>query len=131
MKSKRVIKCHTFFTTSEVRGLQNFNMSKIFYDHLIILEEVELVIKKTVSSKEEKEELWRLVDEIIHHRVFDRILGLLPKIHHEEFLGKFHAKPHDLELISYLKEKSGKDVEVIIKTEIMALSSEILKEIKK
>src|SRR3989344_6046281 len=104
-------------------------MSKIFYDHLLILEEVNLFIKRTAQTEEEREELWGLVDEIIHHKVFDVILGKLPREHHEEFLEKFHASPHDESLIDYLKEKIGQNIEELIKQEIGSLGEEILREI--
>ncbi len=105
-------------------------MSKLFFDHLIVLEEVNVFINKTAQNQEEKEELWGLVDEIIHHKVFDVILGKLPRKHHEEFLEKFHASPHDESLIDYLKEKIGQNIEELIKQEIGSLGEEILKEIK-
>ncbi|MGB6882108.1 MAG: hypothetical protein WBD86_02315, partial [Microgenomates group bacterium] len=65
-------------------------MSKIFYDHLIVFEEVDRYIKDTVETHEERDELWQIVDEIVHHRVLGCVLDKLPKEHHEEFLGKFH-----------------------------------------
>ena len=105
-------------------------MSKIFYDHLIILEEVEREIKKAAESPEEREELWRLVDEIVHHRILGTLLDRLPKTHHEEFLDRFHKAPYDESLISYLKENIDKNIEEIIRQEIGDLSFEILKEIR-
>ena len=105
-------------------------MSKIFYDHLLILEEVNLFIKRIAQTKEEKEELWGLVDEMIHHKVFDVILRNLPREHHGEFLEKFHKSPHDESLIDYLKEKIGQNVEELIKQEIGSLGEEILREIR-
>ena len=105
-------------------------MSKIFYDHLIILEEVEAEVKKSVKTAEEREELWILVDEIIHHRVLICVLDRLPREHHQEFLQKFHEKPHDETLIDFLKEKGGQDFEGVIKEEIEALNSELLQEIR-
>lgn len=104
-------------------------MSSIFYDHLIVFEEIDIVIKKTTQTKEEQEELWNLVDEIIHHRVVARILDHLPQEHHEEFLDKFHKRPHDEGLITYLNEKTQNDIESEIKSEIDTLKKEILKEI--
>ena len=41
-------------------------MSKLFFDHLVSLEEVEIEIRKNASSKEEREELWKLVDGIVN-----------------------------------------------------------------
>ncbi|SRR5258708_4887285 len=106
-------------------------MSKIFYDHLIILSEVEVLIKTSASSIDEKEELWKIVDEILHHRVMEVILDNLPREYHEEFLGKFVDRPYDDELIVYINEKAKKDIEKEIRKEAKSIESEILKEIKK
>lgn len=105
-------------------------MSKIFYDHLIVLEEVDRQIKDNVETSEEKEELWQVVDEIIHHRVLGCVLDHLPGEYHEEFLGKFHEAPHDESLLDYLNEKIKENIEELIKQEIGGLASEILKELK-
>ena len=105
-------------------------MSKIFYDHLIILTEVETEIKNVTESPEEKEELWKLVDDIIHHRVLGSILDALPRQHHEEFLTKFHEAPHDERHIEYLNEKIENGIEELISKEIKAIEIEIIAEIK-
>ena len=72
-------------------------MSKIFYDHLIILEEIKVYISRVSSSQEEKEELWNLVDEIVHHRIFSMVLDKLPKEHHDNFMNKFYKAPQIFE----------------------------------
>jgi len=106
-------------------------MSKLFFDHLVYLEEVEFEIKKTASSKEEKEELWALVDEIVTHKVLEKVLDKLPREHHEEFLELFHKCPHDEVIIfGYLKEKTGKDIEKELGQELKGISSDILRELK-
>ncbi|KKR30581.1 hypothetical protein A2715_00155 [Candidatus Woesebacteria bacterium RIFCSPHIGHO2_01_FULL_39_32] len=106
-------------------------MSNIFYDHLIILTEVETEIKNVTESPEEKEELWNLVDEIIHHRILGLILDALPREHHEEFLIRFHQAPHDERHLKYLNEKTEKDIEEVIREEIKMLEKEILEQIRK
>jgi hypothetical protein len=105
-------------------------MSKLFFDHLIKLDEVEAEIKKVTKTQEEKEELWQIVDEIIHHRVMGCILDKLPKKHHTEFLEKFHQAPYDEGLIAYLTEKIGENIEEIIRQEIGGLAYELLAEIR-
>jgi hypothetical protein len=104
-------------------------MSKIFYDHLIVFREVDLVIKKTAQVPEEKEELWKLVDEIVHNHVLICILEKLPQEHHLDFLEKFHSSPYDTSHIVYLNEKIGEDIEKIITDRLVTLEKEILKEI--
>ena len=107
-------------------------MSKLFFDRLMVLEEVELEIKKTASSKEEREELWMLVDEIVNHKVLEKVLDKLPRAHHEEFLELFHKCPHDEQAIfGYLKGKTGQDnIEEILREELKSISTDILKEIR-
>ena len=104
-------------------------MSTIFYDHLLSLEELEKLIAQISQIPEEKEELWQIIDEIMHHSVFECILDTLPTEHHEEFLGKFAEIPHDHGLIAYLTDKSGNDIELVITKQIENISSEILNEI--
>jgi len=105
-------------------------MSKIFYDHLISLSKIEKEINKVVESKEEKLELWQIIDEIIHHRVLGCIFQHLPQEHHYDFLEKFHRTPHDESLMHFLKEKIGEVIEELIKKEVDEFSNEILQDIK-
>ena len=105
-------------------------MSKLFVDHLVELKKIDREIKKVAKTSEEREELWGLVDEIVHHKVMGCILDKLPRDNHEEFLEMYHKSPHDDELIfGYLKTKAGPDIEETIKQEIGALSTELLEEI--
>ena len=106
-------------------------MSHIFYDHLLILDEVEAEVKKTAQTAEEKEELWKLIDEIVHHRVMGKLLDKLPKDNHEDFLTRFHEAPHDDGLMDYLRQKIGENVEELIRQEIGELAYELLAEIRK
>lgn len=105
-------------------------MSKLYYDHLVILEGVEAEIKKTAISPEEKEELWKIIDEMVHHRVMEKVLDKLPKVHHEEFLSKFHEAPYDERLIDFLTQRIGENIEELIRGEIGDLAYELLKEIR-
>jgi len=106
-------------------------MSKLFFDHLVVLDEVEVEIKKSAKTKEEQEEMWGLVDEIITHKALDVILGRLHRDHHEEFLGIFHKCPYDETLIlGYLKGKVGENIEDILRQELGNITYDLLKEIK-
>ena len=105
-------------------------MSHIFYDHLIIFEEIEAEVKKVAKTPEEKEELWSLVDELIHHRSLEAILDSLPQELHTEFLDKFHKAPYDEGLMEYLKEKISENFEEILRTELGNLAYEIISEIR-
>lgn len=107
------------------------NMSKIFYDRLLTLEDLESEIKKVAKTHEEREEIWHLIDEIIHHKAMGCILDKLPRAHHEEFLEMFHNSPHDEDLLfGYLEEKIGQNAEEILKQELGNLAFELLNEIK-
>ena len=106
-------------------------MSKLFYDHLIILTEVETEIKSMAETEEERHELWQIVDEILHHRILHLFLDKLPEMHHDEFLHRFHKSPHDENLLGFLNERIEESVEDLVKEEMELLTSEILREIRK
>ncbi len=103
-------------------------MSHLFYDHLVNLKELEKFIKKSSETPEEKEEYWRLIDEMVHHRILGCIFDNLPKEHHNNFLVKLKARPHDQKLMDYLKSKIQKNIEELIQQEITNFESEILKQ---
>lgn len=105
-------------------------MSKLFFDHLVELKKIDKEIRKVAKTADEREELWVLVDEIVHHKVMGCILDKLPRDNHEEFLEMYHKNPHDEELLfGYLKNKAGTDIEDAIKQEIGSLATELLREI--
>lgn len=108
-------------------------MSKLFYDHLINLEDLEEAMREHALEPEEKEELHQLIDEMIHHRVLGCILDQLPREHHEEFLNRFHNAPHDTRIVVFLQIKTPKevDIEEKILEEVQKLKQELLEEIKR
>lgn len=101
-------------------------MSKVFYDKLVALEHIEKEVNKIAQDKEEKEELWHIIDEYVHHRVMGCILGKLPHQHHEEFLTKFVDAPHHDQHWDYLKEKISQDFEDFVRAEIELIGTELL-----
>lgn len=105
-------------------------MSVIFYDRLIVLDNLDKKLKKLVSSNEELQELWSLIEEMIHHRVIGCVLDRLPEEKHTEFLSRFQERPHDERILDYVKENVQEDIEKIIKKEVKNLHKEILAEIK-
>lgn len=105
-------------------------MSKIFYDVHIHLEEIEIELDKLELEHEEKQELEHLIDEMVHHRVMDRILTHLPRQHHAEFLRSFKRAPYDHNLLAWLDSRIEKSVEEHIKEEMEILKKEIIKDIK-
>ncbi len=101
-------------------------MSKIFYDHLIIIEEITAVLDEHKLSPKERTELLQLMDQTLHHRILDVILTLLPKEHHETFLTRFHKAPHDAGLIPFLKDTTGVDIEREILREANIVKKELV-----
>jgi hypothetical protein len=105
-------------------------MSKIFYDHLVVFEEIDVELDKLSLEKEEREEIEDLIEDIIHHRVIDKILRCLPTQHHKEFLDKFHTRPYDARLIEYIDQKISDSIEKHIKEEVEKVKKEILADIR-
>ena len=105
-------------------------MSKIFYDHLIILDEVEVEINNLGLEHDERQELHDLIEETLHHRVLTRVLEVLPKEHHENFLKEFKKRPHDGALIDYINERIDDSVEKHVTEEIEKLKDELLQDLK-
>jgi|SRR3972149_5720675 len=103
-------------------------MSKIFFDHLVIFEEVEVHIKNIATTQEEREELWHLVDGIVQTRVVSLILDHLPQEHHQEFIDRLHKAPHDERHIHWLNERVQRNIEDVIREEIKLLEKEIKEE---
>ena len=106
-------------------------MAKIFYDHLVAIEDIVVELDKHELHLEEREELISLADQTLHHHVLDVILTHLPKDKHPEFLEKFHATPHDEKLLEYLKKEIEEDIEMKIKEEAKKVKKEILAEIRR
>jgi hypothetical protein len=102
-------------------------MSKVFYDHLLFLDEVFVEIETLEIPKSEKKQLKDLIDETAHHQVLTFILDTLPREHHEEFLSRFHTAPFDVTLVVYLAQKSGKNMH----QELATLGEKIRKDFKK
>lgn len=104
---------------------------KVFYDHIILIEDVFMEIEELDISEAEKTQAKKLVDDIMHQKVLLSIFDLLPKEHHEEFLKRFSAAPYDLELLKFLEIKTNRDIyaELILIGE--KLKQEMRREIKK
>lgn len=104
-------------------------MAKIFYDHLIVFEE--LIAELNSLDNESKQEIIGLMDETLHHHILDTILTHLPKEHHGEFLERFHKAPHDPELLLFLKQYAVVDIEEKIKEKAKKVKRGLLSELKK
>lgn len=106
-------------------------MTKIFYDHLTVTEEITSVFDSYSVPIEERKELEELIGQTVHHEVLNTILTHLPKEKHDHFLTKFHAAPHDKELLDYLKKEIKIDIEKEITLQATKIKKELLEEIKR
>ncbi len=106
-------------------------MSKVFFDKYISVKKLEKYISLVATSLEEKEELWQLVDEILHHRILHCMLDELPKKHHKKFLLKLYDAPHDENILQFLQQKISKDIKSFIELEVESIEHEILKDLQK
>ena len=105
-------------------------MAKIFYDHLVVLEEVTTILKTYQLSNDEHEEIVELMNKTIHHEVLSVILKKLPAEKHKDFLKMFHVAPHDVKLLDFLKNEI-ENIEEEIKTVAEKVKKEFLVEIKR
>ncbi len=107
-------------------------MSKIFFDYLLELDEIELFIKGQNFDYNEREEIWHLVDDILHHDIATEILDKLDRDHHHLFLEHITENPHDeKKVIEFLKEKISDDVEELIRLTGKKSALKILDSLKK
>lgn len=102
------------------------DMSKLFYDHLVDLSDLEKLVKKHVKDHEARDEIYNLVDEIVHHRIVGCILDRLPHNHHREFLDHVHKRAHDEGILDFLKQRVTEDVEEFIRREVYIVGTELL-----
>ncbi len=100
---------------------------KIFYDHLVIREDISKELRNYNLTVEEHIEILKSSDEMIHLEVLDVILTSLPKEKHHEFLEKMHAAPQDKKLLEYV----SLEVQEEIKTRADKVKKQILSEIKR
>ncbi len=103
--------------------------TKLFYSHLINLKEIIREINKIKLQQEDQDEIYSLVDDIIHHHVFDSLLEILPEEHHEVFIEKFTIEPQNPELLEFLKIHAISDPEIKVITSAEFAKNEILLEV--
>lgn len=97
---------------------------KLFYDHLIIIEEI-----IAVAGNDPK--VLDLVDQTLQNEILDVILTYLPREKHEEFLTKFHAAPHNAGLMQYLNDNAPVNMELAILDRANKTKRKILAQVKK
>lgn len=105
--------------------------AKLFYDHLVIIEEIVAVLDEHKMKANEKEKMLALIDRTLEHEILDVIFTYLPRGRHEEFLKMFHAAPHDPKLLTYLSDHSTVNMELAILDRANKTKRRLLKLVKK
>ncbi len=104
-------------------------MKKLFYDHLVIIEEVVALFDERNIPKDEQAELLEIIDRTMHQEILATIFANLPRKHHETFLIHFHTIPEDKKILEFLKERITTDIEKQILKTANAVKAKVLREI--
>jgi predicted metal-dependent peptidase len=106
-------------------------MAKLFYDHLIVIEEITAVLDEHKLTAADRVKILTLMDATLQHEILDVIFTYLPRDKHDEFLTKFHKVPHDLTLMQYLKDNSPVNIELAILDRANKTKKKLLREVNK
>lgn len=106
-------------------------MSKLFFDHLILVDEIASKLDEYNLDPEEHAELLSLIDQTLHHHTLNVIFNLLPAEKHPEFVSLYKDGPADKKLLEYLKKEIKEDVEAEIRKQAERVKKDILLEIHK
>ncbi|EKD52959.1 MAG: hypothetical protein ACD_61C00188G0002 [uncultured bacterium] len=104
-------------------------MAILFYDHLIAKTEIEEILAGIEEAENQKGKALQLIDDIIFQGIINMILERLEDPHHHTFLAIVHERPYDPEIISYLKEHTGPDIEDEIRKEADKLVKMIIRDL--
>lgn len=105
-------------------------MAKVFYDHLISIQDILVELDEHRLSHNEKVDLIRTVDTTIHYKVMDVMLSHLPQDKHKEFLSAFRQAPFDKKHLTYLR-RHKEDIDMEIVKAIEKAKKDMLKDLKK
>lgn len=103
----------------------------IFYDHLVIREEVTAVLDSYALEPEEKEELVSLIDSHLHQEILNVIFNHLPKEKHPQFTTALIQAPHDPAILDYLQTNTEVDIITEITNHAQKIKKDLLAEISK
>ncbi len=98
----------------------------IFYDHFIDKTEVLNIVELSEDAPNIKGKTKQLVDDILHHGIIEVILEKLHPSKHQTLLLLIEERPYDPEILEYLHEHIGHEIEDII----AARAKELLEEIR-
>jgi hypothetical protein len=105
-------------------------MAPLFFDHLVVRTEIIEIISQNPEPENQKGKALQLIDDIIYQGIIGHILEKLHPQHHDTFLTQVHERPYDPELISYLKEHVGPDIEDDIRKAGNKIIKKIIKDLK-
>ena len=105
-------------------------MAILFYDHLITRTEIENLINLSEEAENQKGKITQLIDDIIFQGILSFILERLEDRHHHTFLTQVHERPYDPEIISYLRDHVGPNIEDDLRSEADKLIKMILKDLQ-
>lgn len=104
-------------------------MAILFYDHLITKSEIENLIVLSEIAENQKGKITQLIDDIIFQGLLSFILERLADHHHHTFLTQVHERPYDPEIISYLRDHVGPNIEDDLRSEADKLIKMILRDL--
>jgi hypothetical protein len=105
-------------------------MAILFYDHLITKTEIDNFITLSEEAENQKGKVTQLIDDIIFQGILSFILEHLEDRHHHTFLTQVHERPYDPEIISYLRDHVGPNIEDDLRSEADKLIKMILKDLQ-
>lgn len=104
-------------------------MAPLFFDHLVIKTEILEIINRKQEAENQKGKALQLIDDILYEGIIEHILEKLDSKHHRTFLSQVNDRPYDPELISYLKQNIGPDIEEEIRLAANKIVKQILKDL--
>ncbi len=79
----------------------------------------------------EREELEGLVNQIVHKKILEIVLELLPRAKHEQWLFKLMTDPENKDHWEFLKAAIKEDIQYEVKHQFAKLKKELLEEVKR
>lgn len=105
-------------------------MATVFYDHLIDWESLEKALAMLELDREIQHQYLDEIEHTVHTEVLTVITEHLPEEHHEDFLERFHAAPHDPSHLHYIVSHGHPDVELAIQAKANQVIAEIIVELE-
>lgn len=105
-------------------------MPILFYDHLISKTEIEFLLNEVEEADNQKGKATQLIDDIIFQGIVAFLLEKLEPHHHHTFLTHVHDRPYDPEILAYLRDHAGPEIEDDIRKEADKLVKMIIKDLR-